>query len=219
MAGIMYLGNQIVSPVILQGKSGGGFIGVPKFSVVDGVPVALNYELTGNEFDGITEIDSNILGSMYANTQLSGIVGFGDLEYVSGDNGLDNTFSYTKITEANFPKLKQITGENAFTSAFFNAYDLESVDLSALEKASSYALDSFCYNTKVETLNFTNLYDLDGEGPMYRALAGMMNLSDVYFNSLTTQSFSDPNLGEYVFYDNDGTGTFTTRKIVEPEYE
>lgn len=137
MAGVMYLGNQMVSPVIVQGGSQ-----TPMFSpyrLENGVLSRIT-SFQGNEFDGIEEMSTyidqnhNEVGafafSFYFWT-ISGNLVFKDLKEVP-QGGFFHSFVFTNIQTASFPKVESV-GVDSFNCAFEMCYNLKDIYFDSLK--------------------------------------------------------------------------------------
>lgn len=162
MAGVMYLGNQMVSPVIIQGgdDSEKAFA---TYKVSNGV-ASQNKTLTGDEFDNIIEIADNGMRVNFQSKGLSGPVNFKNLISV-GFAGLDTTFSYNpNITSVSMPSLKSIS-DSGMSYAFSNCSGIESVDLSSLETVGdSGLLQAFLDDYSLNSVNLSSLKTVADDG-------------------------------------------------------
>lgn len=163
MAGMMYLGNQKVTPVIIQGDSG-GYAEFPSYQVVNGVASKRGGTLTGNEFKDITSISS--YGFYYLYYNCSGLTGVLDLSSLVsvGDYGLYNSFYNSSITSANLSSLETV-GSYGLNRAFYNDTSLSSTDLSSLRTVGSSGLrDSFVLTGLSSFLSLESLVSVGSNG-------------------------------------------------------
>ena len=224
MAGMMYLGNQKVTPVIVQG--GGGESPLNLFTIEDGY---LRQNSTVLDGTGIKYIDSNsfsILSNFYQlETSKITELNFPDLESIDIEDGYDFRFNNMRyLTRAYFPKLKRAD----FGSMFAHTPSLQSFNLDSLEDIGGHGetglletfygsgikeavfpnlttarenglLDTFgeCSNMTCRFPKLEMLYtskDDDDSEPFFYCFS-WCNSVDVYFNALKTTSFE----GRFVF--------------------
>lgn len=158
MAGMMYLGNQKVTPVIVQG--GGGENPLNLFTIEDGY---LRQNSTVLDGTGIKYIDSNSF-SIFTN-----------FRYMSS----------SKITELNFPDLESIDLEDTYdftfdsmkylTKAYFPKLSSGRIRFKYCESLQSVNLDSV-----VDTRNF------NGDREFFGMFYGCTSLTTFTFTNLTT---------------------------------
>lgn len=170
---------------------GGGYSELPNYQVTSGVAQKRTLSLTGNEFAGITSVDTFGLYYAFFNcTGLTGAVVFPSLTTISGINGMAFTFrGCTGLTSVDLSSLTTISGANGLVDVFYDCSGITSVNLSALTS-------------------------LSGNSCMQSAFNGCKALTDVYFNSLTTTSF-----GSYVNQFSSmmtSTGSKVTHKLHFP---
>lgn len=190
MGGRLFLGNQMVSPVIIQGEE--------KVFNVDGydwigeinaqgelVAPTKNINLI---FNGVKKINSTVLREKFKNDSRIKSVNFPDLESVTGENALVETFSGCPITEASFEKLKTISARNAFDRTFMSC-PITSIIFNDLETISgSSACISAFRGTLVETITFPKLKTVSGSQSMASMFQSCPNLKRAYFPALETIS-------------------------------
>ena len=219
MAGVMYLGNQMVSPVIIQSSSGGGFIGVPTYSVVDGVITRTNYELQGNEFDGIETMPADNINKFFSfsRSNISGRVVFNDLTTLTDLSALRSCFLNTKISSISFPKLETVTSGSLYNMAN-GCSMLTSADLSAVTRIEDDGMDSCFYNSGLESFDLSALESVETNG-MSNAFCST-NIQTATFPSLEAigdegmvSCFSDTPLQTITF-----TSLWDLRSIAPFEY-
>lgn len=180
MAGMMYLGNQKVTPVIVQG--GGGPVETPRivFKLADDVTTVSQtkafYALFFEKDDFSFDVDLNNLEtvsgresfSQFMNSCRNSKVKANNIRTISGDGAMSGAFAqYRKQMveiDFDFTKLETVSGKNALSEAF-----------------------TLCYLKNPE-VHFTNLHNLTGSGA-FGLCFWRTNVSEIYFDSLTTQSF------------------------------
>lgn len=196
MAGVMYLGNQMVSPVIVQGVSN------PLFPINNGI---ITKDVSnGINAVGVKEVDDFGLYSAFYTYGYSssdkpwgyfvrGEVSFPDLEKI-GHCGMKETFyGQYYITKISMPKLKVIEEsglESAFLGDYSYRYALE-VSLDSLEDIKEFGLyGAFEYHNlsylilpSLKPENFTNETDYQFSG----MLSNVSNCT-VYFPSAMQQA-------------------------------
>lgn len=180
MAGMMYLGNQKVTPVIVQG--GGGPVETPR----------IVFKLA----DDITTVSQNkvFYALFFEKDYFSFDVDLNNLETISGRESFAQFMNSCPNSKVKANNIRTISGDNAMSGAFWQ-YDKQTVeidfDFSKLETVSgkNALADAFgyCYLKNPE-VHFTNLHNLTGSGALGMCF-GSTNVSDIYFDSLTTQSF------------------------------
>lgn len=174
MAGMMYLGNQKVTPVIIQG--GGS-------------------EPTGCAFvvpDNVTEISTNSLFSWLYGQQFPYDVkiDLNNLETVSGRDVFSNAFVNINITSLN-EKIKTISGNGAFATAFgYSTIPEESTLFETLESVTDSGFTTCFFSSKgKETFRFTSLSYIGVQA--FNMCFYSSVVKHIYFNSLTSSSFAD----------------------------
>lgn len=183
MAGMMYLGNQKVTPVIVQGDSG-GYTEFPSYQVVNGIASKRGGTLTGNEFKDITSISS--YGFYYLYYDCSDLTGALDLSSLVsvGNYGLYYSFYNSSITGVDLSSLETV-GSYGLNRAFYNDTDLSGADLSSLRTIGSYGLqDSFVFAGLSSFLNLESLVSV-GRNGLYNAFP-YTKITGVDLSSLTT---------------------------------
>lgn len=212
MAGTLYLGRNKVCPAILVG---GGYPEFASYEVNDGVASKRSGELKGDEFKDITSIaDSCWYYKFYNCSDMTGTVNLSNLKSI-GSSGLDHCFFGSGITGVDFSSLDTL-GSGALSYSFSNCNSLTSVSFSALKSLDSgrmnyaftqctglltvdfpaletisggfYMTFQYCHN--LQTATFPKLSMINGQS-FYLAFGVCEKMTSVYFNSLTTQSFSD----------------------------
>lgn len=180
MAGYMYLGSQRVCPAVLLG----GGSGEP--------------ENTYLRFpDNITTINNTDFQEFYSYGKpyygWPVDVDLNNIQSVTADSAFSLFMSYNK--QAKILKIKNlvsVTGEESFYSAFSNSdYEEIDIDFSKIEDLSGVYcfMQAFYYTTGLpKVIRFTNLTDISGGGTFYMCFC-RTGITDIYFNSLTTQSF------------------------------
>lgn len=146
MGGRMYLGNQLVTPVILQGTSD---VYTPTYKIVNGVALPVT-TLSGKEFENVVEIKSEAV--VFADYSLSGVINMPNLEIVD-DDGLSGSFELNQdITGFLCPKLK--TARDYAFSAAFRETGISTVRFQSLDEIGEGCFDSCFYGCN----NLTDLY-------------------------------------------------------------
>lgn len=176
MAGMMYLGNQKVTPVIVQG---GG------------------EEPTGCVFripDDVTEISKNYLfQGKFSGFPYPLDVDLNNLEIVSGRNALSNAFNTG--SGGNYFRAKHLrvlSGASCCSGAFqgLKQNDVD-FDFSTIEEISgANALEQAFTDFPKKQINFSSLSVLTGEYAFVTAFYDNNDL-EIYFPSLTSQSFGN----------------------------
>lgn len=159
MAGRMYLGNQMVTPVIVQG---GGQPSVFSPYIMENGVLSRITSFQGNEFDGIEEMatfqdpNDDTLGAFafaFYLWTISGNLVFKDLIEVP-QAGFYNSFVMTNIQTASFPKVESIN-ENSFWSAFEMCENLTDIYFNSLKTTSFKSTNAFrnmlpdCYDVTI----------------------------------------------------------------------
>ena len=198
MSGIMYLGNQMVSPVITLGAEEN-----PLFPIKDGV---ITKDVSnGINAVGVKEVDDFGLFGAFSYIEydsedspfgylVKGEVSFPDLERV-GHCGMKETFwGQGQIEKLNLPKLKVIE-KSGLDRAFLGDYNYGSsaleVNMDSLENVGDYGLyKAFAYHPvsylilpSLKAENFTNENDCQ----LYGMLENVSNCT-VYLPSSTEQA-------------------------------
>lgn len=209
MAGMMYLGNQKVTPVIVQG--GNGYEEFPTYQLVNGTAIKRGGVLEGDEFKNIVTIETNTFYySYYQCTELTGFLDLSSLITVK-TNGMYDTFYECAITGVDLSSLETVESHGMY-EAFYNCEHLVNTDLSSLKTVGinglyysyfysglSGSLDisslvsvgsnglnnAFAY-TKITSLNVSSLESV-GRSGLYGCCHDCTELSgDVIFSSLKT---------------------------------
>lgn len=184
MGGRLFLGNQMISPVIIQGEEKvfnvDGYDWLGEINA-QGVLVAPTKDLNP-VFDGVKTINSSILRSKFKNDSRVKSVGFPDLETISGS--LEETFYHCPITEINLPKLKTISSNNAL-AYIFGGCPITSISVPELETVSGdLALSGTFSGAQIESVSFPKLTSTSG----YQVMGGMFSncskLKSAYFPAL-----------------------------------
>ena len=193
----MYLGNQMVSPVIIQGS--GSSETFCRYKIENGI--VSTEELDGDIFKDIVEITDSAFMNAFSGYGGLGIINFQSLKYVD-EYGLYKTFSdCEEVESARLPLLKTVGEYGLFSS--FNNSEINSIDLSSLESVATNGLSQFIQRcvwiseVRLQSLKSIGMYGLIG------AFHGCYSLSDVYLNSLVS-------IHRYAFinmFDND-TGLY-----------
>lgn len=191
MAGVMYLGNQMVSPAIIQGGEEN-----PLFPIKDGV---ITKDVSnGINAVGVKEIgDSGLYSAFsvydYSSSEadlghyVTGTVSFPDLEKI-GNLGMKSTFyGQYNIKKVELPKLKEI-GLRGLAGAFNSDSVLEEleINLDSLENIGSYGLrGAFSHRSlnyllfpSLKAENFTNESD-----DQFSGMLSYVSNCTVYFRS------------------------------------
>lgn len=163
MAGMMYLGNQKVTPVIVQGGDGESPLNL--FTIENGY---LRQNLTVLDGTGIKYIDSNSFSVLYNFRYMSSSkiteLNFPDLESIDLEDDYDFGFnSMDYLTKAYFPKL------SGGRIRFSNCESLQSVNLDSVVDTrnfnGTYEFSGTFYNCpSLTTISFTNLTTVGGYG-------------------------------------------------------
>lgn len=163
MAKLM-LGTQEVSPTFYSE----GYKELPSYQVSNGVLSKRSGALTGDEFSGITSIDTGgLCYAFYGCTQLSGTVNLSSLISID-TKGISYAFQdCTHITGINLSSLTT-AGAQSFEMAFSNCIGITSI-------------------------RFNSLTNIGYTSVLLAAFYQCYNLTDIYFPALTTNSF-----GSYV---------------------
>lgn len=203
MAGVMYLGNQMVSPVIV--KSGGEF----NVDVNDWIgDVNADGELVAPQkdmnfvFTGVKTINSNILESKFKNNTRVKSVSFPDLESITASMG--SCFYGCSITSVDFPKLKTLSSRSALFFAFRDN-PITNINMPELETANANgALTATFHNIAAESVSLPKLKTAVGDQVMAGTFSDSQNLKRAYLPALET-------------IDSDGSysGTFLGCELLE----
>ena len=217
MAGMMYLGNQKVCPVIVQG---GGSSETP---------------VTMLKFaDGITEVSQKMKTSDIS-FPVGMVMDFNNIETVSAEDAFSRFWhSFSNQLTIDMNKVETISGVRAFSAFCQNASNVSIIAKNIKKISGNSAFNAFCYGSTItnfdfdfstieeisgsnailgifgnstglpETIRFTNLSILNGGYALEQAF-GETNVKHIYFNSLTSQSFGNVStVFSYMLYDTDG---------------
>lgn len=180
MAGMMYLGNQKVTPVIIQG-GGSSETPVTSFKLADEITTVSENELFYELF--------------YDKGNQSFSVDLNNLEVVSGDEAFSSFIQDTKAgSTAKIKNLRVVSGNSAFFNFAYsmnNRYSVD-VDFSKIEELSGDGCfaGAFLGCNVGGVVRFTSLTTLTGDGAL-RVCFAKSDVSEIYFNSLTSQSFGE----------------------------
>lgn len=160
MGGTLFIGNQMVSPVIIQGEE--------KAFNVDG-------------YDWLGEVNQQ--GELVAPTKDINLVFNGVKEITN--RILDNKFKNdTRVKSASFPDLKKIINGGSLYNTFYGCPNLTSVDISSVEEVGNEGFTQTFQLTNITgDLHFRNLKKV-GLNSFYCAFYRCQNLGNAYFYSL-----------------------------------
>lgn len=174
MAGMMYLGNQKVTPVIVQGGSA---------------------EPTGCVFrvpDNVTEISTKEQFESLYGTKFpyDVVIDLNNVETVSGEDAFQTSFVNINITSLK-ENVKTISGRTAFDTAFaYSTIPEESTLFENLETLSELGLVACFYRSKGKKIfRFKKLSYIGVQG--FSTCFPDSSVEHIYFNSLTSSSFAD----------------------------
>lgn len=212
MAGIMSLGDQVVTPSIQMGEE--------KVYNVDGYDWLGEINAQGElvtptkdinlVFDGVKELGSSILSSKFSSDTRIKSVSFPDLETVTGSGACGRAFYSCDITSVSMPKLKSIsasnsfsmcfrrnkitnfylpeletiTGDYAFSNCLSNNSYLKTASFPKLVSCSNNAFNGFAYPSTLEEASFPLLRTAGGN--CFNLAFCNSNLNTANFNSLET---------------------------------
>ena len=208
---MLYLGSQKVCIAIKKPSV--------EREVVNGV-----FSMPTNSIDIVMPDNATDIGDYglyYAYCHATGFKSFNsnNITAITGNRALSNTFYYSSIEIATFPKLEIVSGTESCGSVFSQCTNLTKLDLSALKTISgsmssiaSYCssltevkLDSletiainngltyaFQYDTALEELSFPKLSLIDKTNVLQYACRGCTALKNVYFGGLKSDSFGTP---------------------------
>ena len=194
----------------------GGYSELPSYQVSSGVASRRTVALTGNEFNGITEIGNWAFEyCFYSSSGITGdldfssltVVGYGGLYYAFngcsgltsvdlsslttvGQSGLSNTFNgcFRIAGALDLSSLTSI-GTRGLEMAFLGCSALTSADLSSLMSIGNNGASYFLSGCSgITSVDLSSLTTIDSSGLKY-GFTGCKALENVYFNSLTTASF------------------------------
>ena len=218
MAGYMYLGSQRVCPVIVSG--GGGEDVAARYIFSDGVLSQRSGELTGDEFKNITDISDSAFCYAFYKSAVTGNLDLSSVKTI-GQSGMESSFESSGITSVDLSSLKTVS-DSGLKNAF-SATKVESADLSSLEVVDGGGMENTFNATYIESINLPSLKIIYGFGfvntfnssylqtvrlPLLNkvgmaAFQGAFNdcwdLKDIYFNSLSTDSFTLENKSKTAF--------------------
>lgn len=179
MAGSLYLGSQKVCPAIFVGGSS-------------------EPELTYFKFpDNIVTVSSNQqfkdfcgYGKPYYGWDVD--VDFNNIQRVTGNEAFYSAFANLNGNVLKIKNIVSVTGQQAFRATFsYSSFENVDIDFGKIEDLSGYYCMLNCFTNSTglpEVIRFTNLTDISGGGTFYMCFWGT-EITDIYFNSLTTQSF------------------------------
>lgn len=178
MAGMMYLGNQKVTPVIVQG--GGEERTISLFRLPDNITTISRNKMFQDKFGSYNfpypiDIDLN------------------NLEVISGKYSFSGVCSGASGNYLSVKNLRVLSGYECCSYAFENLnYDKIDFDFSTIEEISGEAAFQQCFaNNEFENpIMFSSLTNLTGAYAFMYAFYGDTGL-DIYFPSLTSQSFGE----------------------------
>lgn len=171
MAGRMYLGNQMVTPVIVQGEE--------KVFNVDG------YDLLGSiNNTGVLSSPSNFLSIIF-----NGVTDISEDCFYYEENDL---WPYVKniVSSVSFPDLKNMTYPFGCDEIFISAKNISSALFENLESISgNYAFTYSFYNAKpINVIRFPKL-NLINASKIFECCFSNSTITNIYFNSLNQNSF------------------------------
>ena len=196
MGGRMYLGNQLVTPVIVAGKP---YIGLPLYRVENGVAAWGVNDFVGDEFNGITEIGERGLTGMFFGLLYEAIIGYDPFENLSGtvnfsdlitikERGLAVTFYDAEITNAYFPKLETIEEHGLDTA--FGRTPIEDIDFHSLKTVGDYGMYCTFFGARDESFPKNDIVfdslEYVGECGMQQTFDGCSFDKNVSFPKLKT---------------------------------
>lgn len=197
MAGVLYLGNQMVSPVIVQGEE--------KAFNVDGYDWLGEINVQGElvaptrafnpVFNGVQKICTPVLNNKFRDRNIK-TASFPDLETIeqtsTGPEMLfQYTFYYSQLENIYFPKLKTITGPSSEYQMFDQAFSgSKLVALSFPELETITGIGTFGHvclnNNDLKTVSFPKLKNIPRKGFYEFCAFNAPNLESVDFRSVET---------------------------------
>lgn len=174
----------------IQGDESGDIpLNLQPYIVINGVASKPSGALLGDEFSGITSIDS--YGMYYMFNRCSGLTGtldFSDLTSI-GTYGMYSCFqNCSGLTDIDFSALISV-GFNGLGYAFYNCSGLTSIEFQALTSLEGSAFYyGFTSSSELTTIRFPALTTLK-YGAFSGAFCSCAKLTNIYFNALTTSSF------------------------------
>lgn len=121
-------------------------------------------------------------------------VNFSSLKFINGAYALQDAFSSDdNLTTVNMSSLEEVRGGNwPMNNAFSNCNNLTSVDMSSLVCVSnSSGAMRYCFSgcTSLLEFSFSSLKDLSYMTVLEYFFNGCKNITNVYFNAITTTTF------------------------------
>lgn len=180
MSGIMYLGNQMVSPVIMSktfNVDSSAFLGTVD---ENGVLVA-SQEPINAVFNGVKDLEDRALANKFTNNKFIKSANFPDLEKLSNPRSLYSCFSGSSIESLNFGKLETITSldtgveyNGALAFCLNSTKSIRSIEFQKLKTVDMYdAFYNFATSSGIEEANF----------PLLR-FAGNSTFNGAFYDSL-----------------------------------
>jgi hypothetical protein len=169
---------------------GTGYTDFPSYQVSNGAAIKRSGVLTGNEFNGITSIGSNVF--YYLFYQCTGLTGSLNLSSLINVDTSGFYYAFNRCSGLTSVDLSSLTtvGTRAFFNAFYECTGLTgSLNLSSLTTINDSGLYYAFYKCSgLTSVDLSSLTTVDDSG-LESTFAGCKNITDIYFNSLTTTSF------------------------------
>lgn len=192
----LYLGTQKVTPVFIKEKSPvkygvtvDNLIGTP----VDG-ELGTGADTDGDiVFDGVTSLtDFALCAFMINRNNFTHNVSFPDLISIEGENTLWEAFyKCVNMGTVSFPVLTNISGDSCLYYAFracpFTTFTFP--ELKYVGGTTSVLQYAFYQCANLTTVSFPKLEEITCPSAFSRCFSSCTALTDVYFNSLTVDSF------------------------------
>lgn len=174
-------------------------------------------DMNGITFTGIKDVPASMLAyAFYYNQNVKGTISFPDLTTLSGNYACYNMFNNCNgLTSISLPELTTISGNYACYNMFYTCSNLDTVSLPKLTTISGERACYFTFcQTKISSISFPYLTTVSGSYACDGMFNNCQNITDIYFNALTTVSFGS-NVNQFDSMLG-GTGTNVTHTLHFP---
>jgi len=188
MAGVMYLGNQMVSPVIVQGNAeyvGRELTQGGKYQVVQGTSYTMP--------DAVKDVGDDGCRFLFDGNDNITTFNSGSLENISGYNAFNNFFASSAIKNINFNSVRNVSGDYACSQLAYWCGSVETISFNSLESITgNNSFDAFAQHNEYEagsapifSFNFDNLKTITGDGVFFQGII-YRKVKNIIFPSLET---------------------------------
>jgi len=223
MAGIMYLGNQMVSPVVVKGID--GYIGREvtedgKYQVSENILFSFppeikdvgdyackglfeNFSIQGIDDSSLEKVTGNFAFSQaFTNSLKNKVAHFRNIESITGDNSFAGSFIDCDGTKIYFDSLKSIKGNQVFynfassSSGYSGGASIEEANFDKLEEVDGDLVfyNAFNYNNSIKKLDFKKLKSVNGRWVFASCCYGASSLEEFIMDEL--EEIGDNTTGE-----------------------